>query len=168
MGLRILSNEFICWGTEQKSKPRPFKPERVGHPPVRSTPRALTCSETRCSVDEMSNKSVPVEGAVGAARIYLRFRFHRSAALALSLASVMSIAPTTLAMPGLKIAVKTISPNQSGFDSEKITYIQDDRRRVEDRRQFPTSVWPGGPTVFVPAPRIVSITRCDLNQTFPP
>ena len=32
VGLKFPSNEFVSCGTEEKSKPRPFKSERVGHP----------------------------------------------------------------------------------------------------------------------------------------
>jgi hypothetical protein len=32
VGLKFLSNEFVSCGAEEKSKPRAFKSERVGHP----------------------------------------------------------------------------------------------------------------------------------------
>jgi hypothetical protein len=94
------------------------------------------------------------------------FRSHRDAVLAASLVSVMTLASGALAMPDLKIAAKTIVPNQSALNSEKITYIQNDRRRVEEHRQSPESLWPGRSVFFVPDPRIVTITRCDLDQIF--
>jgi hypothetical protein len=95
------------------------------------------------------------------------FCFHRSAFLAASLVLVMTVASRVLAMPdGLKIVAKTTVPSESGFNSEKITYIQSDRRRVEEHQQSPQSMRPGGPTVFLPDPPIVSITRCDLDQIF--
>jgi hypothetical protein len=28
----VVANEFVGHGTKEKSNPRPFKPERVGHP----------------------------------------------------------------------------------------------------------------------------------------
>jgi hypothetical protein len=83
------------------------------------------------------------------------------------LALVMIVAPGASAVPdGLKIAAKTTVPSQPGFNSENITYIQNDRRRIEEHRQTPQSLRPGGPAVFLPAPPIVTITRCDLDQMF--
>ena len=32
MAASMLANEFVGHGAHEKSKPRPFKPERVGHP----------------------------------------------------------------------------------------------------------------------------------------
>ena len=32
MPASVVANEFVCHGRKEKSKPRPFKPERVGHP----------------------------------------------------------------------------------------------------------------------------------------
>src|SRR5579862_8389519 len=68
-------------------------------------------------------------------------------------------------MPDLKITVKTTVPNPSGQTRETVTFIQNDRRRVEERRQVPQALGRGGPVVFVPAPPIVTITRCDAGQT---
>jgi hypothetical protein len=94
-------------------------------------------------------------------------RFRRGTFLSVPLMSIMTMASWALAMPdGLKIAAKTTVPSQSGFGSEKITYVQNDRRRVEVHRQSPQSLRLGGPTVFLPDPPIVSITRCDLDQIF--
>jgi hypothetical protein len=36
MAASIVPDEFVGHGTEEKSKPRPFKPERVGHPEKRN------------------------------------------------------------------------------------------------------------------------------------
>ncbi len=70
-------------------------------------------------------------------------------------------------MPDLKVTVKVTAPNRPFLDSETITYIQNDRRRVEVHRQSPQSLRPGrpGPVAYLPAPPIVTITRCDLDQT---
>jgi hypothetical protein len=32
MSATVVPDEFVGHGTKEKSKPRPFKPERVGHP----------------------------------------------------------------------------------------------------------------------------------------
>jgi hypothetical protein len=69
-------------------------------------------------------------------------------------------------MANLKIVVKTTNAGVPASGGVTITYVQDDRKRVEDRRQFPQSLRPGGPVVVRPGPRIATITRCDLNQIF--
>ena len=78
----------------------------------------------------------------------------------------MTLAQGASAVPDLKIAVKTTAPNRPVLDTETITYIQNDRKRVEERRQSPQSLEDGGPVIYLPAPPIVTITRCDLNQVF--
>lgn len=65
-------------------------------------------------------------------------------------------------MPGLKIT----SRNTVAGRGETVTYLQNDRKRVEERRQFPQLLRRGGPFVYVPAPPIVTITLCDLDQMF--
>jgi hypothetical protein len=87
--------------------------------------------------------------------------------LAALLVSVMMRAPGASAMPDLKIIVR----DNSALRMEKVTYIQNDRKRVEERRQFPQRLRPGspyveGPFVYVPGPPISTITRCDLDQIF--
>lgn len=72
------------------------------------------------------------------------------------------LTPIVPAMPGLKI----ITRNTVAGRGETVTYLQNDRKRVEERRQFPQLVRRGGPFVYVPAPPIVTITRCDLDQMF--
>jgi hypothetical protein len=69
-------------------------------------------------------------------------------------------------MPDLKIVVKTTAPNRPALAAETITYIQSDRKRVEERRQSLQSLRPGGLVAYLPAPPIVTITRCDLDQVF--
>lgn len=88
------------------------------------------------------------------------------AVLAASLVSVMMLAPGTSAMPDLKIAVKVTIPNHPIPDRETITYVQNDRKRTEVRRQMPQSLRPAGAVVYLPTPRIVTIKRCDLDQVF--
>jgi len=70
-------------------------------------------------------------------------------------------------MTDLKIVVRDNSP----LRTEKVTYVQNDRRRVEERRQFPQRLRPGSPYVdspfvYVPGPPIATITRCDLGEVF--
>ena len=36
MAVPVVANEFVGHGAQEKSKPRPFKPERVGHPEQRN------------------------------------------------------------------------------------------------------------------------------------
>jgi len=100
------------------------------------------------------------------ARTCGKARLHRGAFLAVSLFSAITLAPPALAGPDLKIVAKTIDPRESRLNSEKTTYFQSDRRRVEEHHQIPVSFRPGGPTEFLPAPAIVTITRCDLDQMF--
>jgi hypothetical protein len=114
----------------------------------------------------MLRKNALVGGCIHAARICGPFHLHRGAVLASSLVSVMTLAAGASAMPDLKIAVKITVPNHSALGSETINYIQNDRKRVEVRRQYPQSLRPGGPVVFLPAPPIVTITQCDLDQVF--
>ena len=83
-----------------------------------------------------------------------------------ALLSILAAASGSLAAPDLKIAVKTTFPGQPAETSEKVTYIHDDRRRIEEHRKSPISIWPGKPSVFLSDPVIVGITRCDLGQTF--
>lgn len=83
------------------------------------------------------------------------------------LVSVMMRAPGASAMPDLKIVVR----DNSALRTEKVTYVQNDRRRVEERRLIPQRLGRGspyvaGPFVYVPGPPIATITRCDLNQIF--
>jgi len=70
-------------------------------------------------------------------------------------------------MPDLKIVVR----DNSALRTEKVTYVQNDRRRVEERRLIPQRLGRGspyvdGPLVYVPGPPIATITRCDLDQIF--
>ena len=87
--------------------------------------------------------------------------------LAASLVSVMMRASGASAMPDLKIVVR----DNSALRTEKVTYVQNDRRRVEERRLIPQRLGRGspyvdGPLVYVPGPPIATITRCDLDQIF--
>ena len=36
MAVPLVANDFVGYGAQEKSKPRPFKPERVGHPEQRN------------------------------------------------------------------------------------------------------------------------------------
>ena len=70
-------------------------------------------------------------------------------------------------MPDLKIAIR----NSMGLRGGTVTYLQNDRKRVEERRQVPQrlrrgSPYVAGPVVYVPGPPIVTITRCDLGEVF--
>src|SRR5579864_7920160 len=92
-----------------------------------------------------------------------RFRWHWFLAVAALLSTML--AARLSAMPDLKIAMR----NSSAVQGETVTYLQNDRKRVEERRQVPQSLRPGpvaGPSVYVPGPPIVTITRCDLDQIF--
>jgi hypothetical protein len=71
-----------------------------------------------------------------------------------------TLVPSASAVPDLKI-VKTDNHGPT-LQEKTVTYIRADRRRVEERREY-LSPPPGGPVVF---PVIVTVTRCDLNQTF--
>jgi len=87
--------------------------------------------------------------------------------LAALLVSVMMGAPRASAMPDLKIAIR----NSTGLRGETITYLKNDRKRVEEHRQVPQRLRPGspyvgGPVAYVPGPPIVTITRCDLGEVF--
>lgn len=112
-------------------------------------------------------------GFADAAQIREPFRFsariatpsHRRAALA-ALLSITILAQAAAAMPDLKIVVKTTVPNRPALDTETTTYIQNDRKRVEERRQSAQLLGDGGPVIYLPAPPIATITRCDLKQVF--
>jgi hypothetical protein len=116
----------------------------------------------------MLQRNALLGGCIRDARICVIFRFHRYAALAASL--MMALAPTPLAsaMPDLQITVKFTTPNYPGLGRETKTYIQNDRRRVEESERHPQSLRTRheGPVVYLPAPPIVTITRCDLDQVF--
>ena len=71
----------------------------------------------------------------------------------------MSLVPSK---PGLKITIH----NGSALRGETLIYLQNDRKRIEERRQVPQLLRRGGPFVYVPGPPVVTITRCDLDQTF--
>ena len=72
---------------------------------------------------------------------------------------LMSIVPSK---PGLKITIR----NSSALRGETLIYLQNDRKRIEERRQLPQLLRRGGPFVYVPGPPVVTITRCDLDQMF--
>lgn len=72
------------------------------------------------------------------------------------------LVPKISAQSGLKIAVRNSSPARG----ETITYLEKDRKREEERRELPRLQPGGGPFTYVPAPAIVRITRCDLNQVY--
>jgi hypothetical protein len=112
----------------------------------------------------MRRKNTQVGNCIRTERVYRPFRFRLDTFLAAALAPVMTMAPMALAMPDLKIAVKTTVPNRSADGSEKTIYIQNVRKRVEEHHQSPQLLWPGGPVVYVSDPSIVTITRCDLDQ----
>lgn len=82
--------------------------------------------------------------------------------MASSLLAAILIARGASAMPGIKI----VSSNSSAVRGETVLYVENDRQRVEERRKILQSLRPGGPVVYVSAPPIVTITRCDLNQIF--
>lgn len=71
----------------------------------------------------------------------------------------MSLVPSK---PGLKITIR----NRFALRGETLIYLQNDRKRMEERRQVPQLLRRGGPFVYVPGPPVVTITRCDLDQTF--
>jgi hypothetical protein len=73
------------------------------------------------------------------------------------------LTPMAPAMPGLKIMTRN---SVAGRGGATVTYLQNDRKRVEERWQVPQLLRRGGPFVYVPAPPIVTITRCDLDQMF--
>ena len=72
---------------------------------------------------------------------------------------LMSIVPSK---PRLKITIH----NTSALRGETLIYLQNDRKRIEERRQVPQLLRRGGPFVYVPGPPVVTITRCDLDQMF--
>jgi len=72
---------------------------------------------------------------------------------------LMSTVPSK---PGLKITIH----NTSALRGETLIYLQNDRKRIEERRQVPQLLRRGGPFVYVPGPPVVTITRCDLDQMF--
>jgi hypothetical protein len=79
---------------------------------------------------------------------------------AVALVLLTMLVPSASAMPDLKII--KIENRGPELQQKTVTYIREDRRRVEERREY-LSPPPGGPVVF---PAIVTITRCDLNQMF--
>src|SRR5207245_11456228 len=72
---------------------------------------------------------------------------------------LMSTVPSK---PGLKITIH----NTSALRGETLIYLQNDRKRVEERRQVPQPLRRRGPFVYVPGSPVVTITRCDLDQMF--
>ncbi len=84
--------------------------------------------------------------------------------LAISFAYLDMLAQTAPRAAGLRIKTHYSSP----LSGDTITYIENDRKRVEERRQFLQPLRPrgGGPVVYVTAPPIVTITRCDRNEIY--
>jgi hypothetical protein len=108
----------------------------------------------------MPLESAMVGGYVQPPRANSVVSLRRLAALPALLAM---LAPRVSAMPDLKIAIR----NSFGPRGETVTYLQNDRKRVEERRQVPQPLRAGGgPFVYVPGPPIVTITRCDLGEVF--
>jgi len=66
------------------------------------------------------------------------------------------------AMPDLKITIRNSQPWREGT----VTYIQSDRKRVEERLREPLQTGGPGPVVYAPVPAMATITRCDLDQIF--
>ena len=71
-------------------------------------------------------------------------------------------------MPDMKITVSL--PRSYGssdpFRTDVTTYLQSDRKRVDQRRQLPQQSRYRGPVLRLPQPRLATITRCDLGKVF--
>jgi hypothetical protein len=116
----------------------------------------------------MARRNLTAGGFLGAAHILRAIsNVSRRHLAVLPVLSTM-LTPIVPAMPGLKIITRKTVAGRRG---ETVTYLQNDRKRVEERRQVPQLLRAsrpsvGGAFVYVPGPPIVTITRCDLNQTF--
>jgi hypothetical protein len=103
---------------------------------------------------------------------YAPLRFHDAMLATLAaflIAFAPALSPVASAMPDLKIEVKFTTPNYSAEGRRTTTYIQNDRKRVEERRgrsPQPLLIGRVGPVIYVSASPIVTITRCDLHQVF--
>jgi hypothetical protein len=127
---------------------------------------ALTGRKTKRRVRKMGRENTQVGRCLHIQRAERLFHSRCVGILITAFLLVVTIASGVLAGPDLKIAVRTTVPGQPGETSERVTYIHNDRRRIEEHEKSPLSIWPGKPTVFLSNPEIVGITRCDLDQTF--
>ena len=72
------------------------------------------------------------------------------------------LAASASGMPDLKVTVRETSVGRK----ETVTYVQTDRKRTEEHERWAQSLWPRGLYVYIDAPHFVTITRCDLGQSF--
>lgn len=111
----------------------------------------------------MARRNLTAGGFLGAAHILRAISDASRRYFALLPVLSTMLTPVVPAIDGLKIIARNTVAGRHG---ETVTYLQSDRKRVEERRQVPQLLRRGGPFVYVRAPRIVTITRCDLDQMF--
>ena len=90
------------------------------------------------------------------------FRSHAAPFAAALFLALTTLVPSTSAIPDLKVTVRERSVGRK----ETVIYIQTDRKRTEENERWAQSLWLRGPSVYIDSPHIVTITRCDLGQSF--